>query len=52
VLLIGKRTLIDVPTALIAVTTAALLFKYKKLQEPFIILAAAAVGVVIKLILH
>ncbi len=52
VLLIGKRTLIDVPTVLIAVTTAALLLKYKKLQEPFIILAAAAVGVVIKLVIN
>jgi len=50
VLLIGKRTLTDIPTVLIAVTTAALLFKFKKLQEPFIILAAAALGVAIKLL--
>lgn len=52
VLVLGKRTLIDIPTVLIAITTAAILFKFKKLQEPFIILAAAAIGLVLKLFLH
>jgi hypothetical protein len=32
-------------------TTAAILFKCKKLQEPFIILAAAAIGLTLKLLL-
>ena len=52
VLVLGKRTLTDVPTILIALTTAAILFKFKKLQEPFVILVAAAIGILMKLILH
>lgn len=51
VLVLGKRTLTDIPTILIAITTAAVLFKFKKLQEPFIILAAAAIGLVLKVFL-
>jgi chromate transporter len=51
VLVLGKRTLIDLPTILIALTTAVILFRFKKLQEPFIIAAAALVGIVIKLLI-
>lgn len=51
VLVLGKRTLIDIPTVLIALSTAAILFKFKKLQEPFIILAAAAIGIALKLLM-
>jgi chromate transporter len=51
VLVLGKRTLIDLPTILIALSTAILLFKFKKLSEPFIILAAALVGIFLKLFL-
>jgi chromate transporter len=47
---LGKRTLTDIPTILIAITTAALLFKFKKLQEPFVILAAAVLGIALKLL--
>lgn len=50
VLVLGKRTLTDLPTVIIAVITAAILFRYKKLQEPLVILMAAAVGIVLKLI--
>jgi len=50
VLVLGKRTLTDLTTVLIAITTAAILFKFKKLQEPFIILVAALIGISIKLI--
>jgi len=49
VLVLGKRTLVDVPTVLIALSAAAILFKFKKLQEPFIILAAALLGILLKL---
>lgn len=52
VLVLGKRTLIDIPTVLIALTTTAILFKFKKLQEPFVILAAAALGLLLKLALQ
>lgn len=51
VLVLGKRTLTDVPTVVIALGTAAFLFKFKKLQEPFIILGAAIIGLLLKLIL-
>jgi chromate transporter len=49
VLVLGKRTLTDIPTIIIALTTAAILFRFKKLQEPLIILAAALVGLTIRL---
>lgn len=51
VLVIAKRTLNDIPTVVIALTTAILLFRFKKLQEPFIIIAAALIGIIVKLIL-
>jgi chromate transporter len=51
VLVIGKRTLIDFTTVVIAVTTAAILFRYRKLQEPLIIIAAALLGIFFKLVL-
>jgi chromate transporter len=51
VLVLGKRTLTDLPTVLIAVTTAVILFRFKKLQEPYIILVAALIGLAIKFLL-
>jgi chromate transporter len=45
------RTITDIATALIAITTVLVLIYIKKLQEPYIILAAAVSGVVIKLII-
>lgn len=47
VIVIAKRTVIDIPTALIAVVTIALLWRYKKLQEPVIVLAAAVLGLLV-----
>lgn len=49
VLVLAKRNLIDIPTLLIAVTTALVLLRFKKLQEPLVILAASIVGIVVKL---
>lgn len=48
VLVLGKRTLTDIPTILIALSTVGLLLKFKKLQEPFIILLAAGLGILLK----
>ena len=48
VLVLAKRNLTDFPTILIAISTAAALFKFKKLQEPLVILAASVVGIVLK----
>lgn len=51
VLVLGKRTLIDVPTLMIAVATIAILWRFKKLQEPIIIFAAAVLGIVLRLLI-
>jgi chromate transporter len=51
VLVLAKRNLTDISTILIAITTACMLFKFKKLQEPLVILAASVVGVVLKVVL-
>jgi chromate transporter len=50
VFVLGKRTVTDIPTLFIAITTATLLLRFKKLPEPFIILGAALAGVLIKLL--
>ncbi|MFX6949406.1 chromate transporter, partial [Acinetobacter baumannii] len=47
VIVIAKRSIIDIPTALIALITIALLWRFKKLQEPVIIVAAALTGLVL-----
>lgn len=47
VIVIAKRSIIDIPTALIAVVTIALLWKFRKLQEPVIVAAAAVLGLII-----
>lgn len=49
VLVLAKRTLTDIPTVCMALATAALLFRFKKLQEPLIILIAAALGIALRL---
>lgn len=49
VLVLGKRTLTDLPTLAIALTTVGILWKFKKLPEPVIILAAAALGLTLRL---
>lgn len=51
VLVLGKRTLTDLPTVLIALTTIAILFKFKKLQEPHMIGVAALIGITLKLLI-
>lgn len=48
---IGSRSILDIPTALIAVATIFALIYIKKIQEPYVIAVAAALGIIIKLIL-
>lgn len=50
VIVIAKRSIIDVPTITIAILSIAALLYYKKIQEPYIIAVAAVLGVFIKLI--
>ena len=52
VFVIAKRSIVDIPTALIALATIALLWKFKKLQEPVVVAAAAILGLVIYPMLH
>jgi chromate transporter len=47
VIVIAKRSIIDIPTVLIAVVTIALLWKFKKLQEPVVVVTAAIIGLIV-----
>lgn len=53
VIVLGRRSLTDLPTVLIALLTLALLWKFKKkLPEPLVVLAAAIVGLIIYPLTH
>lgn len=45
VVVLGRKSLVDVPTVLIALVSIALLVRVKKLPEPVLILAAGAIGI-------
>lgn len=47
VIVIGERSIVDIPTALLAISTTIILWKFKKLTEPTIIAIAALVGMII-----
>jgi chromate transporter len=49
VIVIATRSIVDMVTALIAVITIVALIYVKKLQEPYVILIAAVIGLIIKL---
>jgi chromate transporter len=48
VIVIAKRSIIDIPTLLIAFLSIFALIYIKKIQEPYIILIAAILGIIIK----
>lgn len=52
VIVIARRSIVDLPTALLAVITIALLWKFRKLQEPFIVAAAALIGLALYPLMH
>lgn len=52
VIVIAKRSIVDVPTALVALATVAILWKYKKLQEPVIVVGAALLGLALYPLIH
>jgi chromate transporter len=52
VIVIARRSIVDLPTAAIAVVTVALLWKFKKLQEPVVVAAAALLGLAIYPLVH
>jgi len=51
VIVIAKRSITDIPTAVIAIATIFALLYIKKVQEPYIILAAAIAGILLKLVI-
>jgi chromate transporter len=48
VIVLGKRSLVDVYTIALAIITVIVLLRFKKLPEPVIILAAAGIGLLLK----
>ncbi|GAB3456284.1 chromate transporter [Massilia terrae] len=52
VVVLAKRSISDLPTVLIAVAAALLLWRFKKVKEPLIIAAAAAIGLVLYPLMH
>lgn len=49
VLVLSKRTLVDIPSVSIALVTLLLMLVVKKLQEPILIIFAALTGILLKL---
>jgi chromate transporter len=50
VIVIGTRSIKDIPTACIAIATLCALIYFKKIQEPFIIAIAAVIGLMVKIV--
>ncbi len=47
VVVLGKRSIVDLPTVAIALVTALLLWRVKKIPEPLIVAVAAVIGLVV-----
>lgn len=47
VIVLGKRSIVDLPTAAIALVTLGLIWKFRKLPEPVIVAVAALAGFVV-----
>ena len=52
VIVLGKRSIFDIPTVLLALTTVVLLWRFRKLPEPVIVAGAALIGIVVYPLLH
>jgi chromate transporter len=52
VIVLGRRTIIDFPTIALALVTLFLLWRWKKIPEPFVVLGAAVVGLVVYSLFH
>jgi chromate transporter len=52
VIVLGRRTLIDIPTILLALATLIVLFNFKKIPEPVIVMIAAILGLIVYPLLH
>ena len=49
VIVLARKSIVDIPTVLLAVATGGILWKTKKIPEPVIILVAAAIGFILKM---
>ena len=52
VVVLGRRTITDIPTLALALATLVLLWRWKKIPEPFIVLGAAVIGLAVYSALH
>lgn len=52
VIVIARRSIVDWPTVVLALVTVLLLWRFKKLQEPVIVVAAALFGLVVYPLIH
>jgi chromate transporter len=52
VVVLAQRSITDIPTALLALATTMLLWKFKKLPEPVIVIGAALIGIAIYPLMH
>jgi chromate transporter len=52
VIVIAKRSIIDIHTVALAIATVLLLWRFKNLQEPVIVVAAALFGLVVYPLIH
>lgn len=43
-IVLAERSVVDVTTAVLALVTVGLIWKVKKLPEPFVVAAAAVIG--------
>jgi chromate transporter len=52
VVVLGERAIVDIPTLLLAVGTAAVLWRTTRVPEPVLVLVAAGIGIVLFPLLH
>ncbi|SCK27622.1 chromate transporter [Vogesella sp. LIG4] len=52
VIVIARRSLVDIPTVLLALAAVLLLWRFKKLPEPLLVAGAAALGLLLYPLLH
>lgn len=52
VVVIAKRSIVDAPAAVLALLAVAVLWRFKKLQEPVVVIAAALAGLVLYPLTH
>lgn len=52
VIVLAQRSIVDILTTIVAIGTAALLWKFKKLPEPVLVAGAALIGIIAYPLLH